>query len=704
MAKAKKQDKDIVVKLLKRSRRPLTFREIVTSLELSRAEARSLKKLLRRMLKEGSIIMTRRGRYGLPEEMRLVKGYFEAHRDGYGFVIPEEPGQRDIFVPPHATLGAMEGDRVIVRVERERKREGRVLRILERAHKQVVGTLKVQRGLCYLEPKRKDINFDLYIAPSHRKGARDGDLVLAHIISYPTEKRPPAAEVIRVLGEPERPVDDIELVIDEFSLPRRFPRDVYQEVRAVLPEIPKRELKRRKDLTALPTVTIDGERAKDFDDAVSIIRRDFGYTLFVHIADVGYYVPWNSKTDLEARKRATSVYFPDRVIPMLPKKLSEELCSLKPRKKRLAFTVEMDFDRDGNRLDQRFYKSVIESNERMTYTQVKGILVDRDPGLRGRYSKLLEEFELMGELCEILRMKRFRRGSLDFDLPEPEVLLNLRGELEDIIVAERNFAHMIIEEFMIAANEAVAEFLYHLDVPSIYRVHEPPDEDRMMELSRFLSAAGIIKKGPIKPKELPALIERTKGTNISDVVNHMILRSLKQARYHTENLGHFGLASLCYTHFTSPIRRYPDLVVHRVLAEVLDKVMPSEKYLRFLEENLGSISFHCSRQERLADEVERTVVDAMRAWLMKDRVGEEFDARVITVTAQGIKIRLCQFYVEGFIHVSDLTDDYYIFDENSLTLRGKRTKRLFRIGTTLKVRLDGVDLKAREVHFAPSEA
>ena len=704
MAKGNVSEKDNIIRLLKRSRRPLTFREIVTSFGLKKADARALKKILRRMLKDGTIIMTRRGRYGLPEEMRLVTGYFEAHRDGYGFVIPEKSGQKDIFIPPRATMGAMEGDRVIARVENEGKREGRILRILERVHRQVVGTLKIQRGVCYLEPKRKDINFDLYIAPSHRKGAKDGDLVLAQIISYPTDNRPPAAVVIKKLGEPERPVDDIELIIDEFGLQRRFPRDVYQEVRAIPAEIPKRELKKRVDLTGLKTVTIDGERAKDFDDAVSIVKRDFGYTLYVHIADVGYYVPWNSNTDLEARRRTTSVYFPDRVVPMLPKQLSEELCSLKPRKKRLAFTVEMDFDHEGNPISQRFYKSVIESNERMTYTQVKRILIDHDSGLRKRYNALVEQFELMAQLCELLRKRRFRRGSLDFDLPEPEVLLNLRGELEDIIVAERSFAHMIIEEFMIAANEAVAQYLYHLDVPSLYRVHEPPDDDKMLELSRFLSAAGIIRKRRIKARELPAIIAKTKDTELSDIVNHIILRSMKQARYMPENLGHFGLASRCYTHFTSPIRRYPDLVVHRILDEVIRHGIPKDKHIRFLKENLGSIAFHSSRRERVADEVERTVIDSMRAWLMKDMVGEVFEARVISVTAQGIKIRLTDYYVEGFIHVSDLTDDYYIFDETSLTLRGKRRKRLFHIGSMLKVRLEGVDLREREVHFAPAEA
>ncbi len=694
-------NKDMIISFLKKIRRPVTFREMVTSFGLSKSEARKLKKLLRAMLKEGELIITRKSRYGLPEEMRLVSGYFQAHRDGYGFVIPEKADERDIFIPARATAGAMEGDRVIVRVENERRREGRVLRIIERANKQVVGRLEIHRGVSYLVPKRRDINFDLYVAPGHRKGAKHGDLVVAQIISYPTDKRPPAARVTKVLKEPEKPVDDIELIIDEYGLPRRFPKDVTTETKNIPLEIPRREIKRRVDLTSLPTVTIDGERAKDFDDAVSIVKKEFGYTLYVHIADVSHYVPWDSRIDLEARRRATSVYFPDRVIPMLPKRLSEDLCSLKPRQKRLAFTVEMDFDTEGNRLDARFYPSVIESNERMTYTAVKRIIIDRDKKLRQRYKGLLEQFEMMAQLCELLREKRFRRGSLDFDLPEPEVLLNLQGELDDIIVAERNFAHMIIEEFMIAANEAVAEYLYHLDVPTIYRVHEPPDDDKMFELSRFLSAAGVIKRRRIKPKDIPAIIRKIKDTDLSEVVNYMILRSLKQARYLPENLGHFGLASLCYTHFTSPIRRYPDLVVHRVLKEIVEKGRLSKKHERFLTEVLNNIAFHSSRMERLADDVELSVLDAMRAWLMKGRVGEEFEARVVSVTPQGIKIRLCDYYVDGFIHVSDLTDDYYIYNERDITLTGKRHKRVFAIGSRLKVMLQRVDLAEREVVFAP---
>ncbi|HEC98021.1 MAG TPA: VacB/RNase II family 3'-5' exoribonuclease, partial [Nitrospirae bacterium] len=472
-------DKESVLKFFSTCSHPLSFKETISQMGLDRKEARQLRKILQGLVKSGELIMTRQGRYGPPEEMSLVKGYFEAHRDGYGFVIPENPGQRDVFVPSKATLAAMEGDRVIVRIENPKKRDGRILRILERAQTRLVGTLEIAKGVSFLRPKRRDIPFDIYIAPKDRKNAENGDMVVAEILTYPTDKRPPSGKVIKILKKPEIPAEEVESIIDEFNLPRKFTADVTKEARSLSAEISGDMPGRRKDLQKLPTVTIDGERAKDFDDAISVKLRKFGYTLYVHIADVGYYVPWDSVIDREAKKRGTSVYLPDRVVPMLPKKLSEDICSLKPKVPRFAFTVEMDFSREGVRINQRFYPSIILSDERMTYTQVKEILVDEDRKLRQRYDYLLKEFELMEELCGVMRGRRLKRGSLDFDLPEPEVLLDIRGNPEAIVVAERNFAHMIIEEFMIAANEAVAENLSAMGVPSIYRIHEPPDQNKM---------------------------------------------------------------------------------------------------------------------------------------------------------------------------------------------------------------------------------
>ncbi|MEC4684254.1 MAG: ribonuclease R [Nitrospirota bacterium] len=692
-------DKESVLKFFSTCSHPLSFKEAISQMGLDRKEARHLRNILQGLVKSGELIMTRQGRYGTPEEMSLVKGYFEAHRDGYGFVIPEDPGQRDVFVPSKATLGAMEGDRVIVRIENPKKRDGRILRILERAQTRLVGTLEITKGVSFLRPKRRDIPFDIYIAPKDRKNAKNGDMVVAEILTYPTDKRPPSGKVIKMLKKPEIPAEEVESIIDEFNLPRKFPADVTKEAKSLSAEIPDDMPGRRKDLQKLPTVTIDGERAKDFDDAISIKLRKFGYTLYVHIADVGYYVPWESVIDREAKKRGTSVYLPDRVVPMLPKKLSEDICSLKPKVPRFAFTVEMDFSRDGVRINQRFYPSIIRSDERMTYTQVKEILVDEDRKLRKRYDYLLKEFELMEELCGVMRERRLKRGSLDFDLPEPEVLLDIRGNPEAIVVAERNFAHMIIEEFMIAANETVAENLSAMGVPSIYRIHEPPDQSKMDDILKVVKAVTNIRKKHLNVKDLPYILEKVRGRPEEDVVNYIVLRSLKQARYSIQNVGHFGLASECYTHFTSPIRRYSDLVVHRILREVLGRKKMKDERMKELEEALPSTAFHCSRRERIADDAERAVVAAMRAWFMKGKVGEELVARIVGVTPQGIKVRLKDFYVDGFLHVSYLTDDYYIYNERNLQLVGRRKKRRFSIGDEITVRVDKVDLDQREIIF-----
>jgi ribonuclease R len=682
-----------------KSGRPLSFRDIADAMGLSKPEARALKRTLREMLRSGELVLTRKGLYGPSEDMNLITGYFEAHRDGYGFVISEKPGERDIFIPPGGTMGTMNGDRVVARIENRGRRGGRIIRILERAFTRIAGRLDVTRTAIYVRPKNRSIPFDIHIAPQDKNGARHGDNVVVEIISYPTDKRPPSGKVIKVIEKPQDPKAEVEAIIDEFSLPRKFPKAVTDEAKLIQVKRDSRE--KRKDLRALATVTIDGERAKDFDDAVSVGRNGQGYRLWVHIADVGYYVPWGSALDIEARKRGTSVYLPDRVIPMLPKELSEDLCSLRPKVERFAFTAEMEFDRFGTRTAEKFYPSVILSDERMTYTSVKRILVDSDREEREKYHDLLEDFELMGELCEVLRSRRLKRGSLDFDLPEPEILLDLQGNPEAIIKAERNFAHMVIEEFMIAANEAVAEHLERLGVPSLYRIHEEPDPMKLEEIMKVVKPLGRLSKKTIRPKDFPELLRSIKGAPAEEVINYIILRSLKQARYSPVNVGHFGLASESYTHFTSPIRRYPDLVVHRILREVISKKQLSEKRTKELATMLPDIAFTSSRTERLSDDAERVVVNAMRAWFMKDKVGEEFGGKIVGVTPFGLRVRLTEYYVEGFIHVSYMTDDYYQYNENTMSLYGRHTKRSYRIGQELTLRLDRVDMEERELLFSP---
>lgn len=695
--------KESILKFFKEEiKHPLSFRDICFQLNLSSSERRRLKRLMRELISEGSVVRTRKGLYGPADEMNLITGYFEAHRDGYGFLIPEKPGQRDIFIPARATLGAMDNDRVVARIEDIRRREGKIIRILQRAHSRIVGTLEFNRKVgFYVRPKNKAILFDLHIAPKEIGRAKDGNSVIAEIISYATDKRPPVGRIVKVLERPNEPKDEVESIIDEFNLPRRFPHNVIEEAKGLIPPSLKEGdvgLRKRKDLRNLLTVTIDGERAKDFDDAISIKKTDEGYKLWVHIADVGFYVQWDSLIDVEARKRATSIYFPDRVIPMLPKELSEDICSLRPGLDRYTFTVEMDFDSNGDRINQRFYQGIINSNERMTYTAVKKILIDRDQKERKRYDYLLRDFELMAELCNILKSRRIKRGSLDFDLPEPEVLLDIQGNPEAIIKAERNFAHMMIEEFMIAANEAVAEHLESLNVPSLYRIHEQPDTAKLEDIVRVIKSLGILKnyKG-IKAPDFANLLKQIRGTTHEDIINHMILRSMKQARYSHINIGHFGLASKCYAHFTSPIRRYPDLIVHRILKEIIEKGHLSDKRIKELESLLPNISFHSSRMERQADEAERAVIDAMRMWFMKDKVGEEFEGKVISVAPYGLKIRLKDYYVEGFIHVSYMTDDFYKYDEKGIALYGIHKKKRFSIGSELKVRVEKVDMEEREI-------
>jgi ribonuclease R len=696
-------DRESLTASLKALTRPLSFRELLFHLGLSHREGRALKRLLKELVREGQVVRTRKGMYGPPEEMSLVTGRFEAHREGFGFVIPDKPGERDVFIPARAAGGAMHNDRVVARLQSQRRREGAIVRVLQRGVTRIAGTFDAGRNGCFVRPVNRRFGFDLTVSSMDRRVAKSGDRVLAEIVDYPSDRRPATARIVKILGRAESPAEETEVVIDEYDLPRRFGHAVIEEARRLHAGnvLAAREaLSGRKDLRSLTTVTIDGERARDFDDAVSIRKTSEGFRLWVHIADVGHYVGWDSLIDGEARARATSVYFPDRVIPMLPKALSEDLCSLKPGAERCAFTVEMEFDASGARGRSRFYPSLIVSDERMTYTSVRRIVVDGDLRERARYDRLLDDLELMGELCRVLKGRRISRGSLDFDLPEPEVLLDIQGNPEAIMAAERNFAHMIIEEFMISANEAVAEHLESLGLPLLYRVHEEPDPVKLEDLAAFMRSSGILKaRQGLKPREIPALLGRLRGTREEDVVHHMILRSLKQARYSPVNVGHFGLASRCYTHFTSPIRRYPDLVVHRIMREAAARRHISDGRAREIASLLPDIAFHASFMERRAEEAERTVVDVMRVWLMRDRTGETFEGKVISVTPYGLRVRLKEYYVEGFLHVSHMTDDFYRYDERTVSLIGLHRRKRFVIGTEMDVRIERVDMEEREIIF-----
>ncbi|HLE56843.1 MAG TPA: ribonuclease R, partial [Rhodothermia bacterium] len=514
--------------------------------------------------------------------------------------------------------------------------------------------------------------------------------------------------VVQILGRAYDPKIDTEMVIAEFGLPKAFPKEVLHESELVPETVSAEAIRGRRDLRDLATVTIDGERARDFDDAVSVLRLPHGQTrLWVHIADVGHYVPWETPLDLEARQRGTSVYFPDQVVPMFPERLSNGICSLNPKVDRLTLTAEMLFDSRGQRLEYDIYESVIRSNERMTYTAVKKILVDKDPELCRRYDYLLHDFALMEELCRRLMAVRAGDGSIDFDLPEPEIILDLQGQPTDIIREERHIAHRMIEEFMLSANRTVAEHMTELKIPFIYRIHDAPDPEKIHDFTLFIGGFGLRfagrKSGPdaekVHPKVFQSVLEQVKGRPEERLINHVLLRSMKQAKYSTQNIGHFGLAFEHYTHFTSPIRRYPDLIVHRLVKELLHHKGFSAHRRDVLEKLLPEIAQTSSERERASMEAEREAVDLKKVRFLVEKEGEEFFGFITGVTAFGFFVELEEMFVEGLVHISSIPDDYYIYEEKQHRLMGRTHRRIFRLADRVKVRVEKVDLIKRQADF-----
>jgi ribonuclease R len=708
--------KQLIETLRTRAGKPMMVRELMRLLRLKADDRRDLKHALNELVLAGEVVKTRGNRYGLPDRMDLETGIFQAHPSGYGFVIPEKKGKSDIFISLRSRLDAMDGDKVMARVtppvgrkKAENKREGAIIRVLERSHTKVVGTfdLPESRALThgYVTPSNPRISQDVFIHRDNVGGAKPGDIVSAELISYPLGGRPAEGRIIRVIGRPGQPGIDSELIIEQYEIPVKFSSAALGEADAVPQQVTASMRKNRRDLRELPTVTIDGEKARDFDDAVSIEKIKTGFRLWVHIADVAQYVKEGTILDEEAYERGTSVYLPDRAIPMLPVALSNGICSLNPNVDRLTLSCEMDISPAGAVTRYEIYESVINSNERMTYTAVREILADRDPLQRKRYEKLLPQFELMADLMDILRAARSKRGSIDFDLPEPEIVLDLQGKMTDIIRAERNMAHQIIEEFMLAANETVASHIENKEKPFIYRIHEEPDEDKLSDLIDFLATLGItlpaVKK--LKPLHLQKALARAKGTPEETLINTVLLRTMKQARYSEENLGHFGLAAETYTHFTSPIRRYPDLIVHRILKADMKGKLNDEVYVEKLSESLPGAATHTSQRERKAMEAERDVVAMLKIDFMKDKLGEVYEGIITGVIQFGFFVQLREYFVEGLVHVSTLTDDYYHYVEKLHCLRGERRKCVYRIGDLVKVGVDRVDPVRKRIDFSLAE-
>jgi ribonuclease R len=688
-----------ILKVMGEKNRPLLLKELLRNLNLKQDQRRTVKEVLQAFLHEGKIVRIRGNRYGLPSKMNLVIGRLKCHPDGYGFVISEKEGEEDVFIGARNLREAMHGDRVVARVESVRKKgkEGTIIRILERKVRKIVGKFMKGKNYSTIIPEDEKILQEVFIPEGATKRARPNQIVVAEITQYPTERARPEGRVVQILGDPDDPEVGVQIILHKYDLSQRFSSAAEREAQKLSQSPLVHEYKDRIDLRDVPTVTIDGETARDFDDAVSIQKeREGGTVLYVSISDVSHYVKEGTALDEEAYLRGTSVYFPDRAISMFPTELSNEICCLHPRVDRLTMTVELRYDPEGRERGVRFYPSVICSQERLTYTIVKEILLDRNGERRRRYASLVSSLEEMARLSQELRQKRVGRGALDFDLPEPEVLLNLQGEAEDIIRAERNLAHQIIEEFMIAANEAVARFMERKRLPFVYRIHEPPGQEAIEEFRRFVSFLGfrMKKESDPSPKEFQRILSEAKGRIEEKVINNVLLRSMKWAKYSSQNISHFGLASEAYTHFTSPIRRYPDLMVHRLLKRAL---LPEEG--RVQEEELARKADHLSRRERVAMEAEREIVDRYRVRVMKEKIGDVFEGVITGVTAFGFFVELKDIFVEGLVRVTSLSDDYYHFEEKRYCLMGERTHRMFRIGDGVRVKLVRVDTERRQIDF-----
>jgi len=687
---------------LSRQRQRLTPAEVLKGIGAARDDLNEVVGSLRNLAKEGKIVRLKKNHYALPNAQNCLTGKIHAHPDGYGFLLPDDRDKEDLYLSRREMRRVMHGDRVMVRVDRKRGRaETHVAEILERGQKRLIGTYDEHDGKGYLIP------MDPRIAPAIPLGRggpkpEKGTVIAAEISRYATGYSSAEANLVDTLGNPDDPEIQARAIVFRYGLPSAFSPEAKREAESCLQDIDPREISSRVDLRSRLIVTIDGERARDFDDAVTVEKRDRVFQLYVSIADVAHYVKPGTALDQEAYERATSVYFPDRALPMLPEELSNGICSLNPREDRLTKTALIEIDERGEVTKSRFFNSVIRSRARMTYTEVRHVLGDKNPECLERYRDLVDTFKLMEELALVLWEKRRARGSLDFDLPEAEIILDLQGAPENIVRAERNIAHRIIEEFMIAANEAVARHLKEKDHPLLYRVHEGPDQEALEAMAPFLLSLGYrlpLKKERITPKELQKLLEACRGKPEERVINRVLLRAMKQAHYAPENIGHFGLASTCYTHFTSPIRRYPDLIVHRALEDVLHdkKLKPKDK--EELDRYLDEAGKHTPERERTAMDAEREMVDLKKAQFMMDKIGQEFSGFIVSLANFGFFVELENYFVEGLVKLSTLKDDDYQYYEKEYLIKGRRHGRKFRLGDAVRVRVARINAFRSEIDF-----
>ena len=692
---------DRVMQAFQEAARPLLMEELLRSLSAGPDQAAAVAAAIDQLVARGRLVSLKGGRFGLAEKMNLMVGELSVHPDGFGFVTPESGG-RDIYLAAANLKEAWHGDRVVVRLEgsRGRRREGRVIRILSRRLTEVLGLLSEADDTYYVEPEDEHLLFNLVIAPEHLHGAAPGQVVRAAVTHYPTGHLNPKGVITEVLGAVEDAEVQTRLVILKHGLADEFPPEVLAEAARLAPDLSAKALKGREDLRHLPFVTIDGETARDFDDGVCLEKKPGGdFTLYVAIADVSYYVSPDSPLDQEALARGTSVYFPQRAVHMLPDKLATSVCSLIPEEDRLAVTVILNFDRLGRLKNFSFARSVIRNHARLTYRLVDDLVVKGDRQLRSRYRPFLKMLTQMTALCALLRERRGERGSLLMSIPEAEVVLDDQGWPVDVRRVDLLASHQLIEEFMIAANEAVATFLGEF---SLFRVHEPPDPAKLAAFRAYLKNLGfdLPKEVNRDPRVLREFLDEVRRTPLAPMVQLMLLRSLKQARYAGENRGHYGLATEWYTHFTSPIRRYPDLQVHRLL---LSRLAGRKPPFSLDPEDLEVQASHLTRRERVGIEAEREMLSRMQVRCLAHRVGDVFSGRITGVNAFGFFVSLEEIFAEGLVRLVDLPNDYYRYEESHQRLFGRRTRRIFALGDQVRVKVAHVDIRRRHVNLVLEE-
>lgn len=693
--------REFILDLLKQNSAPLTRKNLAKLLSIKgEDDIEALRRRLRAMERDGQLLRNRKGAYGIISKMNLISGRVMGHPEGYGFLIPDEGGE-DLFLSEREMRSVLHGDKALARVtgtDRKGRQEGAIVEVVKRGNNVIVGRLIQDAGIHYLIPNNRRISQDILIPPSELMGASTEQIVEAEIIEQPNKHRSPLGKIVNILGDHMAPGMEIDIALRAFELPHEWSPQAIEQANKFGESIPQEAIEDRLDLREMPLVTIDGEDARDFDDAVYAEKQDSGnWKLWVAIADVSHYVSPGSALDSDAEERATSVYFPSQVIPMLPEALSNGLCSLNPAVDRLCMVCEMEIDTDGKTISHQFHQAVMHSQARLTYEKVAAILVDKDAALIEQYQHVLPALTTMYDLYQIMLKARAERGAIDFEMTETQFIFDENRKIKSIEPRQRNDAHKLIEEFMIAANVSAAMFLLENKIPTLYRIHETPSPEKLSGLRDFLGELGLFLGGADEPgpKHYASLLSTASKRPDGHLLQTVMLRSMKQAVYSPENHGHFGLALEAYAHFTSPIRRYPDLLVHRAIRHILTQ--RKNKKWHYSDEEMVQLGEHCSMASRRADEATRDVSDWLKCEFMKDRVGEVHQGVISGVTGFGLFIELSDIYIEGLVHVSSLKNDYYQFDAAGHRLTGEKSRKTYRLGDTVSVKVVRVDLDEKKI-------